>query len=72
MPTLADLQNRFALPGTLSEVNEDCLEEALVCDSRAAMRPAQFVEQKWRKALRLGNAFMAAASADSLRRPKPR
>jgi len=69
MPTLADLQNRFATPGSIPEIRTEELEEALVCDSRAAMRPAQVVEQKLGYALRSRGAF---AKAPDMRRQKPR
>lgn len=69
MPTLADLQSRFATPRTISDVHNDSLEEALVCDSRASMRPAQVVEQKLRSALQRRGAF--AAPTDGFK-PKPR
>ena len=69
MPTLADLQSRFATPGSLPEIRQDEFEEALVCDSRAGMSPAQFVEQKLRHALQSKGTF---ASPQILRRQKPR
>lgn len=72
MPTLADLQDRFATPESFSETSHEYLEEALVCDSRAAMRPTQVVEQKLRNALRFSTSFNTAPAPDPLRRPKPR
>ena len=70
MPTLADLQSRFAQPGTLPETNHDISEEALVCDSRASMTPTQVVDQKLRYAMRSKGAF--ATTPESIRRLRPR
>jgi hypothetical protein len=67
MPRLADLQQRFYTPFVVNPANS--VDETLVLDSRAHIRPAQFVESKLLTLLRLAGR----STTKSLPKPpKPR
>jgi len=65
MPTLMELQNRFAVEPDFNAI--DSSDEALVTDSRGSLTPSQIVESKLRSLL---SKDAPTASASKLVRSK--
>lgn len=67
MPTLMELRNRLGASPVRDSLGNEMAEECMIQDRRAALSPAQFVEQKLRSVLPLRVAQPAASDAQTAR-----